>query len=112
MKEGFYVLKDEKEFDRFLTALLSSLGTALMQKEPLDTKDVDELMDITMHNIMFLCAEYHGLVNEGKIEPVEQPEGKTKEELRTDVLAQLKTVEQFFKISAQKQQEEKNNDKE
>ena len=32
--KGFYVLEDEKEFDRFMTALLSSIGSALaMDKE-------------------------------------------------------------------------------
>ena len=30
-KSGFYVLNDEKEFDRFMAALLSSLGSALVQ---------------------------------------------------------------------------------
>lgn len=105
--KGFYVLENESEFDRFMTALLSSLGSALAMDPNKKKEDVDELMDLTYHNIMFLCSEYHGLVSDGKIPPVEQPKGMTKEQARKEVLEQLKIVEAFF-TTAKAKQEEKN----
>ena len=105
MAKGFYVLKDESEFDRFLGALLSTLGTAMMQENNFEKKDVDELMDLTMHNIMFLCAEYHGLVDEGKMEPVEKPKDKTKTQLREEVMKQLEVVEKFFNMKGEDKNE-------
>ena len=105
--KGFYVLKDEKEFDRFMVALLSSLGSALAQDKSRKKEDVDELMDLTYHNIMFLCSEYHGLVSEGKIPPVVQPKGITKEKAREDVMKQLEIIEAFFRTAELKQKEDK-----
>ena len=107
-KSGFYVLNDEKEFDRFMAALLSSLGSALVQDPDRSREEVDELMDLTMHNIMFLCTEYHGLVCDGKIPPVEQPKDMTREQAREEVLKQLKTVEAFFKTAELKKKEQEN----
>ena len=105
--KGFYVLKDENEFDRFVTALLSSIGSALAMDKDRKKEEIDELMDLTYHNIMFLCSEYHGLVCDGKIPPVVQPKGMTQEQARKEVMEQLKVVEAFFSTAKVKQQEEK-----
>lgn len=102
----FYVLENESEFDRFITALLSSLGSALAMDPKRKKEEIDELMDLTYHNIMFLCSEYHGLVSDGKIPSVEQPKGMTKEQARKEVLEQLKVVEAFFTTAEVKQEEE------
>lgn len=106
--KGFYVLKDENEFDRFVTALLSSIGSALAMDKDRKKEDIDELMDLTYHNIMFLCSEYHGLVSDGKIPPVEQPKEMTREQAREEVLKQLELVEAFFKTASLKAKEMEN----
>lgn len=107
-KKGFYVLKSEKEFDRFMGALLSSLGSALAMDKNRKKEEIDELMDLTHHNIMFLCSEYHGLVCDGKIPPVEQPKDMTREQARTEVMKQLEVVESFFKTAELKEKEREN----
>lgn len=106
----FHALETEDEFDRFMNVTVSTLGTALLQDPNRDRKQVDEMCELTMHNIMFLCQEYHGLVTEGKIPPVRPENGMTKEKARKEVLEQLKTVELFFNIARDKQKEETQNE--
>ena len=105
-EEIFHALETEDEFDRFMNVTVSTLGTALLQDPNRDRKQVDEMCELTMHNIMFLCQEYHGLVSEGKIPPVVPEKGMNREKARKEVMEQLKTVELFFNIARDKQKEE------
>lgn len=102
----FHALESEDEFDRFMNVTISTIGTALAQDNELSREQIDEMAELTMHNIMFLCQEYHALVVEGKIEPVHAPKGMTREQARKDVMEQLKVVEAFFKTAEVKQKEE------
>ena len=105
-EEVFHALETEDEFDRFMNVTVSTLGTALLQDPNRDKEQVDEMCELTVHNIMFLCQEYHGLVTEGKIAPVKPEKGMTKEKARKEVMEQLKVVETFFNIAKDKQKEE------
>lgn len=106
-EELFHALESEDEFDRFMTVTISTIGTALAQDKDRTREQIDEMAELTMHNIMFLCQEYHALVSEGKIAPVEKPKGITREQARKEVMDQLKVVEAFFSTAKAKQQEEK-----
>lgn len=107
----FHALESEDEFDRFMNVTVSTLGTALLQDPNRDRKQVDEMCELTVHNIMFLCQEYHALVTEGKIAPVKPEKGMTREKARNEVMEQLKVVETFFNIAKDKQKEEAQNEK-
>ena len=108
-EELFHALESESEFDRFMAATVSTLGTALAQDPNRKREQVDEIAELTVNNIMFLCQEYHALVVEGKIKPINPPKGMTREQAREEVLKQLRTVEAFFKTAEVKQKEEKQN---
>ena len=96
--KSFHVLETEEEFDRLVAVTFSCLGTSMLQSG-MDRKEIDELTDLTAQNFMLLCAEYRGLVNEGKMKGVYPPEKKTREEVRKEVLEKMETIEKHLGLN-------------